>query len=54
MAFFFLIVGICANLFAASVEDRYATGVEPAMVGLMCGVVASYIYHWDRLPMEWC
>jgi len=55
MAFFWFTAGIGANLFAATAEDLYAAGAEPAMFALISGLLAMFIYYWERIHCEnWC
>ena len=44
--------GISANLFACVADDDYAAGAEPAMFAMICGLIASYIYYWEKQRME--
>lgn len=49
MLFFFFIVGISANFFGATVEDKYATGAEPAIFGMFTALAGMYVYYWDEM-----
>ena len=53
---FWFAAGICANLFAATVDDFYAAGAEPALFAMLGGLIAMYCYYWDRLGTDedWC
>ena len=54
MIFFWFGVGICGNLFAATVDDKYATGAEPVVFGMFTALAGMYIYYWDKMGQEFC
>jgi membrane associated rhomboid family serine protease len=54
MAIFFFVVGISGNFLAATVDDKYATGAEPAMFGMLAGLIGMYLYYWPRMGDDWC
>ena len=51
---FYLCVGICANLFASTINDWYAAGPEPAMFGMIAGLIGMYVYYWEKMGNDWC
>lgn len=58
MMLFWFAAGISANLFAATVEDEYAAGSEPAMFAMLSGLIGMYCYYWDSISTgadeNWC
>lgn len=48
MCILWFTAGISANLFAAVADDDYAAGAEPAMFAMICGLIASYVYYWEK------
>ena len=54
MVCFFFASGISANIFAATVDDEYACGAEPAMFALLAGLIGMYVYYWERMGNDWC
>ena len=52
MCIYWFTAGISANLFAATVSDDYAAGAEPALFALICGLISSHVYYWDRQKNE--
>lgn len=54
MALFWFTGGILANLFGATTTDYYATGAEPAVFCMLMGLVAMYVYYWDRMGDDFC
>ena len=49
MLFFFFWTGICGNLFAATVDDEYATGAEPAIFAMFTALAGMYVYYWSEM-----
>ena len=49
MAAFFILSGICANLFSVCVQDEVSVGCLPAVMALISGLLASVIVNWKAL-----
>ena len=49
MLLFFFIFGILANLFAATVNDKFAVGAEPAVFAQFTALAGMYVYYWDKM-----
>lgn len=54
MLIFFFLAGIGGNLFAATVDDEYAAGAEPAVFAMFTALAGMYVYYWDRMGEEFC
>lgn len=54
MMFFYFAAGISGNLLAATVNDWYAVGAEPALLAQFAGLIAMYVYYWDRIGDDYC
>lgn len=54
MMLFYFSAGICANLLGATVNDWYAAGAEPALLAQFAGLLAMYVYFWDRIGDNYC
>jgi len=44
---FYLISGIGGTLFAATTSSYYAAGPEPAMFGLVAGLLGWFMFNWE-------
>lgn len=49
MAFFYLLTGMSANIFATACSDKYAAGPEPAIFGMLGGLIGAFLYHWEKI-----
>ena len=54
MGFFYLLTGFSANALATACTDRYAAGPEPALLGLLGGLMAMYLFLWERIQVILC
>mmetsp|Transcript_19973 Transcript_19973/g.26961 ORF Transcript_19973/g.26961 Transcript_19973/m.26961 type:complete len:130 (-) Transcript_19973:1554-1943(-) len=50
-AFFYLLTGTSANALATACTDCYAAGPEPAIFGLLGGIIGMYVFHWEHLQL---
>ena len=49
-----LLTGISANIFATACTDKYAVGPEPAIFGIMGGLIGAYLYLWEQIHLITC
>ena len=51
MIVFYFAVGIGANIVGAVGTDNYATGPEPMIFALLAGMLAMYLFYWEKMQL---
>lgn len=54
MAAYYFTLGICVNIFGASLTSWHAVGPEPVIFGMLSGLIAAYIFYWDHVQFGCC
>ena len=54
MTLFYFLTGFSANLFATACSDKYAAGPEPAIFGILGGIIGAYLHQWEYIQLVTC